>query len=382
MAFHILKNKGLFNVKKLGLIVNPIAGMGGTVGLKGTDGVLEEAKRRGSIPKALDKTQIAIEQLIGMENVIQIITCSGNMGEYALKKFNFNTKIVYSSINEQTSSQDTIQAAKKMLKEKVDIIIFSGGDGTARDIYNGVGEHITSLGIPAGVKIHSPVFAQTPAKAGELTKLFLEGRTTLTNEAEVLDIDEEEYRKGNVNIKLFGYLTVPIERRFMQNKKAPSLQSEKSQQYDIASEVIKEMLPDKYYIIGPGSTTRVIMDNLNLKNTLIGVDLILNKKLVAKDLSEKEILKYISHNEAKLIITPTGGQGYLLGRGNQQISPEVIKEIGYKNIIVIATKDKISNLRGEPLLVDTGSKETDEIFQGYTKIITGYMERVMYKIKA
>lgn len=369
-------------MKKIGLIINPIAGMGGSVGLKGTDGVLEEAIKRGSVPKALEKTKVAIEQLIGLENVLEISTCSGNMGENVLKLFNFNTKIIYSSNKENTTSQDTIEAAKKMLEENVDILIFSGGDGTAQDIYKGVGEDITSVGIPAGVKIHSSVFAQTPMKAGELVKLYIEGKTTLTKEAEVLDIDEEEYRKGIVNTKLYGYLKVPIERKFMQNKKAPSLQSEKSQQYDIAKEVIEEMLPDTYYVIGPGSTTRAIMEILNLQNTLIGVDIIFNKKLIANDLSEKQILEYISHNESKLIITPTGGQGYLLGRGNQQISDKVVKVIGKKNIMVVATKDKIANLKGEPLLVDTGSKETNEILKGYTKVITGYMERVMYKINS
>lgn len=368
-------------MKKLGLIVNPIAGMGGSVGLKGTDGVLSEAIKLGSIPKALDKTQIAIAQLIGLENVITIITCSGSMGEDTIKKLNFNTKIVYSSKNEQTSSQDTINAAKKMLEEKVDILIFSGGDGTARDIYNAVGENITSLGIPAGVKIHSPVFAQSPKKAGEVARLFVEGKTTLTNEAEVLDIDEEEYRKGNVNTRLFGYLLVPIERRFMQNKKAPSLQSEKFQQYDIAAAVIKDMLPDTYYIIGPGSTTRAIMEKLNLPNTLIGVDIICNKKLIANDISEKELLGYISEKQSKLIITPTGGQGYLLGRGNQQISPDVIKKIGKKNIIVIATKEKIAKLSGKPFLVDLGNDEMDDMLKGYVKVITGYMEKVIYKIQ-
>jgi len=368
-------------MKKIGLIVNPIAGMGGSVGLKGTDGVLAEAIKRGSIPKALDKTQIAIKQLEGLENVVEFITCSGNMGEDVLNNFKFNIKRVYSSTNQQTSSQDTIQAAKKILEENVDILIFSGGDGTARDIYKAVGESITTLGIPAGVKIHSPVFAQSPKKAGEITKLYIEEKTTLTHEAEVLDIDEDEYRKGNVNTRLFGYLTVPIERRFMQNKKAPSLQSEKNQQYDIASVVIKEMVPDTYYIIGPGSTTRAIMEKLNLQNTLIGVDVICNKKIVANDISETALLGYINEKQSKLIITPTGGQGYLLGRGNQQISPDVIKRIGKKNIIVIATKEKIAKLEGKPLLVDVGSEEVDNILRGYVKVITGYMETVMYKIQ-
>lgn len=366
-------------MKKLGLIINPIAGMGGSVGLKGTDGVLDKAIQLGSVPKALDKTKTALRQLKD-NKIIQVITCSGSMGEDALQGFDFNIKIVFSSKNKITTSQDTIEAAKKMVEEKVDILMFAGGDGTARDIYKGIGENIIAVGIPAGVKIHSPVFAQSPIKAGEIANYYLEGKTILTKEAEVLDIDEEEYRNGNVSTRLYGYMTVPVERRFMQNKKAPSPQNEKSQQYAIAHEVIKEMSEDTYYIIGPGSTTRAIMEILNLKNTLIGVDIVLNKKLVANDVSEKEILQYINEKQSKLLITPTGGQGYILGRGNQQVSPDVIKKIGKKNIIVIATKDKIANLNGEPLRVDTGDEETDKMLQGYAKVLTGFKEAVMYKV--
>ncbi|MGE5676672.1 MAG: ATP-NAD kinase family protein [Pseudomonadota bacterium] len=367
-------------MKKLGLIVNPIAGMGGSVGLKGTDGVLEEAVKRGSLPKASDKTRIAVEQLNSIKDKIEIITCDNSMGLNAIKGSDFKIKVIYSSKGNMTTSYDTTEAVKKMLDEKVDLIMFTGGDGTARDIYNGVEEKITVIGIPAGVKIHSPVFAQAPSKAGELARLYLEGKTTLTNEAEVLDIDEDEYRKGNVNTKLYGYMVVPVERRFMQDKKAPSPLSEKSQQYDIAAEVIRDMLPDIYYIIGPGSTTRAIMEKLELKNTLIGMDIICNKRLVANDLNEKQISEFVKEKEAKLIITPTGGQGFLLGRGNQQISPDIIKAIGKKNIIVIATKEKIASLKGKPLLVDIGSEKAGGILNGYIKITTGYRESIIYRI--
>lgn len=368
-------------MKKLGLIINPIAGMGGSVGLKGTDGVLDEAIKRGAVSHALEKAHIALERLTHLKNNMLVVTCSDKMGEDAAKSLGFKTKIVYRHDLERTTSLDTVNAARLLLHENVDLLLFVGGDGTARDIYNGVLENIICLGIPAGVKIHSPVFAQSPFKAGEIAKLFVEGKTTLTKEVEVIDIDEDEYRRGNVNTMLYGYLNVPVERHLMQNKKSPSPLSQKSQQYAIADEVIKEMEPDTYYIIGPGSTTRAVMEVLDLKNTLIGVDIILNKKLVANDLTEEQILNYISQKPSKLIITPTGGQGFLLGRGNQQISSQVIKKLGKKNIIVISTKEKISNLQGEPLLVDTGSEETDNMIKGYIKIITGYKEAVMYKIK-
>lgn len=367
-------------MKKLGLIVNPIAGMGGSVGLKGTDGVLEEALKRGSMPKASDKTRIALLQLRDIGEDLEIVTCKKDMGQSSIIDLDIKTRIVYCPVDKRTKSADTVEAAKKMLDERVDLILFAGGDGTARDIFRGTGGKAIVIGIPAGVKIHSAVFAQSPSKAGELAKLYLTGRTNLTNEAEVLDIDEAEYRKGNVFTKLYGYMPVPVERRFMQSKKAPSPLSEKSQQYDIAKAVIDEMVPGTYYIVGPGSTTRAIMELLGLEYTLIGIDIICNKRLLAKDLCEKQILSYIEERESKLIITPTGGQGYLLGRGNQQISPEVIRRIGKRNIIVIATKNKISDLKGNPFLIDTGCRETDIMLKGYVKVITGRMESVVYRV--
>jgi predicted polyphosphate/ATP-dependent NAD kinase len=268
-----------------------------------------------------------------------------------------------------------------MASAGADIIAFAGGDGSARDIYNAIGESLPVLGIPAGVKIHSPVYAQTPEKAGELLHLFLSGQTTLTREAEVLDINEEDYRRDVINTNLYGYLRIPFERRFMQGGKAPSPMSEKSQQLSIAGSLAQDMDQGTFYLVGPGSTTRCLMEYLKTDNTLLGVDLLLGKKTVAKDLSEHEILSHINERPAKLIITPTGGQGYLLGRGNQQISPEVIKKLGKKNIIVAATIAKLAGLFGQPLLVDTGDAYADELLRGYVKVVTGYRQASLYRVE-
>jgi predicted polyphosphate/ATP-dependent NAD kinase len=237
------------------------------------------------------------------------------------------------------------------------------------------------IGIPAGVKIHSPVYARTPEKAGELLFLHLSGKTTLTTEAEVLDIDEDDYRRDIINTRLYGYLKIPLERSFMQGGKAPSPGSEKSVQLGIAAFIAEEMTAGFYYIVGPGSTTRSLMEYLQAENTLLGVDVMLNKKTVAKDVSEKEILLLTNEKPAMLIITPTGGQGYLLGRGNQQISPEVIKKIGKEGIIAAATKSKLAGLNGQPLLVDTGDTEADNMIRGYLKVVTGYREKSVYPVE-
>ena len=369
-------------MKRVGLVVNPIAGMGGSVGLKGTDNVVEEALKRGAVAKASSRCIEALKELLPIKENIKIITANGDMGENEANVLGFDHEIIYINNGNNTTKQDTINLANELLKSEVDLIVFVGGDGTARDICNVIGQKIVAVGIPAGVKIHSPVYAQSPKKAGILINYYLSGQASFINEAEVMDIDEEEYRHGNVNTKLYGYLNIPYERRFMQSKKSASPLSEKSSQYAIANDVIANMKDDVYYLIGPGSTTRAIMEILNLSNTLIGVDLICNKKLVKNDLTESEILEFIENKPSKLIITPTGGQGFLLGRGNQQLSYKVINKVGKENIIVVATKQKMASLASEPLLVDIQDEETNKLLEGYIKVIVGYKESIIYKVKS
>lgn len=364
----------------MGLIINPVAGMGGKVGLKGTDGVSDKAVLLGAVPQAPDRAKEALNILKDIKDEIEVYTCSGEMGEKEAEEYGFITKVLWDCAD-KTNSTDTIEAAKKMLDIGVDLILFAGGDGTARDLYNAVGEEVVVVGIPAGVKIHSPVYAKNPSKAGELAKLYLMDKIKRLQEAEVLDIDEDAYRLGSVNTKLHGYLKIPFERGYAQNRKASTPFSENASQNAISFDVIDNMKKDIIYIVGPGTTTRPIMQNLNLPNTLLGVDVLCNKQIMALDVAEKQLLEITSAQECKLIITPIGGQGYLFGRGNQQISPEVIKNIGKKNIIVIATKEKISELHGNPFLVDTGDSLLNTALNGYVRVIVGYKEQIIYPIK-
>jgi len=232
----------------------------------------------------------------------------------------------------------------------------------------------------AGVKIHSPVYAIRPEAAGDLALSWLRGGCAQTREAEVVDIDETAYRDGRVSTSLYGYLQVPYERRFLQNSKAPSPLSEHSQQVNIAWEMIDQMQPDVYYLVGPGSTTRTLMDVLELPNTLIGVDLICNRQLVQSDLREQDILQRLDERETHLIITPTGGQGFLLGRGNQQLSAAVMARIGRERLHVLATQEKLFRFRGSPLLVDTGDLTVDKSLSGYVRVIIGHREEQMCRI--
>ncbi|WP_025640736.1 ATP-NAD kinase family protein [Schnuerera ultunensis] len=370
-------------MKKIGLIVNPIAGMGGKVGLKGTDGIhiLNKAVRLGATPEAPAKTLKALKKLLPVRDRLVIVTCSGNMGQEEAENMGFRTNIVYSSKEPITNSNDTKLGAKKIEEEGVDLLIFVGGDGTARDLYESVGNKQLVLGIPAGVKIHSPVYANTPEKAGELALLYVTGKNMVVREEEVVDIDEEAFRKDMVRTQLYGYLKVPVDKKFMQNKKAPTPLNEETTQKAIALDIVDHMDKDTCYIIGPGTTTRAIMQALSLPYTLLGVDVVMNRKLIKKDVSERDLLNYVNQYPSKLILTPTGGQGYLLGRGNQQISGEVVKKIGKENIIIVSTNSKIIELRGKPLLVYTGDEKVDQMLKGYYRVKVGYGMEMMYGVE-
>ena len=373
-------------MKKLGLLINPVAGMGGSVGLKGTDHMVEEAIRRGAKPRANDRVRQALKELLEIKNKLEIVTCPGDMGEDTAKSMGFRTTVLHTggrrSLKDlfDSSRTDTIVLSKAMEEAGVDLLLFAGGDGTARDIYEGVGTELPALGIPAGVKIHSPVYAKNPQSAGDLAKLWLTGKVTKTAEQEVLDIDEELDRQEIINTRLYGYLSVPLEHVFTQNRKAPTPLSETASIESIAHEIVEHMEEDTYYLIGAGTTTRGVMQMLGLKNTLIGVDLIRNKELVANDIYGDKILDFIKGKKTKLIVTVTGGQGFLFGRGNQQITPEVIREIGKENIIILATKAKIAEFHHQPFLVDTPDEELNKELCGYYRVITAYGEFTMCRV--
>ncbi|MBU0971904.1 MAG: ATP-NAD kinase family protein [Proteobacteria bacterium] len=370
-------------MKRLGFIINPIAGLGGRVGLKGTDGMAEAAMALGGLPSAPQKGARALtglaENRLGKEGVL-LLTPPGVMGETMARAAGFSPCVADLDLAEKTSGADTIAAARKIKALGADLLLFAGGDGTARDICAALGESLPCIGIPAGVKIHSPVFARTPEAAGQLARLFLEGKSSRVCEQEVLDIDEQAYRTGRVSTKLFGYLKVPDERGCMQNRKAGTPISQKASQNLIGLAMIDAMEPDVFYLVGPGTTTRPILSNLNLGHTLLGVDVVQNRQMVKMDAAEKLILEIIKGHPFKIIVTPIGGQGYLFGRGNHQFSPEIIRQAGKQNIWVGATLEKIGSLKGEPFLVDTGDPDTDRMLAGYIRVVTGYRQEMIYPV--
>jgi len=369
-------------MKKLGLIINPIAGMGGRVGLKGTDGpgILQKAIEIGAEPVAQRRTLDTLNALAPLKESIALITCPCKMGEDAAVECGFTPKIIAGLSLASTTAKDTMRAARSMREMGVDLLLFAGGDGTARDVYEAIGNSTVALGIPTGVKVHSAVFALNPVAAGDLCALYLQGKAKKVREAEVMDIDEEDYRKGNLSARLYGYLKIPFRSRYVQRLKSGSSPDERYSQESIAAFVIENMLDTHHYIIGPGTTTRAIMEKLGLDFSLLGIDIVFRKKLVGKDLNEMEILSLIQGKLCKMILTPIGSQGYLLGRGNQQISPKVISSVGKDNIIIVATPNKIDSLEGRPLFVDTGDEKTDRWLSGYFRIFTSYRDSIIYRV--
>lgn len=368
---------------KLGFIVNPIAGMGGKVGLKGTDGkdILEKARSLGALPEAPEKAKKALEALLALKDEIEVLTYPGNMGEDEVKEKGFKYKVLGESKAEM-GPKDTEEAAKKMLDMGVDLILFAGGDGTARNIYNAIDTKLPVIGIPAGVKIHSGVYANHPGSAGEVALKYLKDKESLEiKEVEVMDIDEDAFREGHLTAKLYGYMKVPFEPDLVQNQKSGGIQGEEGALDGISDKIIEQMEDGILYIIGSGTSTRPIMDKLGLTNTLLGIDIVKDKQLLASDVNEKEILKHIEDNEAKIIVTVIGGQGYVFGRGNQQISSDVIRKVGKSNIKIIATKKKLMSLGEKPLLVDTGNDEVNAMFSGYTMVRTSYTDESMHMVK-
>jgi len=367
---------------RLGLIVNPIAGIGGRVGLKGSDGaeIQRKALELGAEPQAHLRAANALDALMSLCETLELVTPPGEMGEKVARACGFAPQVIGRLPQGLTSAEDTRAAAQAMLDLPVDLILFAGGDGTARDIYHAVGKNIPVLGIPAGVKIHSAVFAIHPRLAGEIAAAYLRGERMRLREAEVIDLDEEAYRTGIVATQLYGYLKVPYCPHQLQNRKVPTPAAESARMEAIAADVIRAMQPGWLYILGPGTTTRAITDRLGFPKTLVGVDVYTTEGVVALDASESRLLALLENQPAKIIVTPIGGQGFIFGRGNQQLSPRIIRKVGRENILVVSLSEKLNALKGEPLLVDTGEPDVDEMLAGYLPVIVGYREEVVYRV--
>lgn len=362
---------------KVGFLVNPIAGMGGSVGLKGTDGeeTLREARRRGATEAAPQRAMRALRSIRSISSdgrSIEFLTCEGWMGKMETDAVGVPAVVVYTPA-EVSSGRDTQAAARIMHEHGAELIVFVGGDGTARDLLDAIGQKVPIVGVPAGVKMHSAVFAHTPEEAGEIVNSFV--RQPATKQAEVMDIDEELFRKGTLKAKLFGYALVPDDPEHLQSGKSVYHSgSAEDEAEEIGQYLADTMEPGVLYILGPGSTTAHIARILGENKTLLGVDAFLDRRNILADAGEKDLLELLKEKtQAFVVVTPIGSQGFLFGRGNQQLSPRVLRAVGTKNVIVIATPSK---LRDTPVLrADTGDPDLDRTLKGPTKVVTGYRRR-------
>ncbi|MFA7554371.1 MAG: ATP-NAD kinase family protein [Spongiibacteraceae bacterium] len=366
---------------KLGLVVNPLAGIGGPLALKGSDDIVAAA---AIAAKDLRSSLRATAALAGIAtpDKVQIYCFAGAMGESAAAAAGFSPIIIGEALQQHSNAEDTVLAAMALRDSGVDLILFAGGDGTARDVFRGVGSQFPVLGVPAGVKMHSGVYAVSPQAAGDLLNRLIDGLLVHVGLAEVRDIDEQAFRQGRVTSKFYGELLVPTEGHFLQQTKNSGREVEVLVIQDIAADIVESMDDDTLYIIGPGTTTRAIMEQLGLDNTLLGVDVIQSGQLIGNDLNEQQLLACITEHSGpvKIIITAIGGQGHILGRGNQQLSPSVIRAAGLESIVVVATKTKITELEGRPLLVDSNDPQLDQQLSGYRQVITGYHDAIIYPV--
>jgi len=375
-------------VIKIGLIVNPIAGMGGRVGLKGTDGVLEKAIKLGATPVSPIKIKEMLKkftEIFSNDNTIKWYTTKGIMGSDYLDSIGIkNYEIVYKPKTSNTNSTDTKKTCKIFYNKKVDLILFCGGDGTARNIFEIIGNKIPILGIPSGVKMHSGAFGINTSATAKILNDFVKKNLTI-GDIEIMDLDEDLYRKGEWNIRLFGVAKGIVEPTYIQVGKSTYDTISNGEIKDELYEHIMEEMENHtevLYLFGPGGTIDYIAHKLNLDNTLLGIDAVYNKKIIGKDLNEIKLLNLLAkYQKAKLILSPIGAQGFILGRGNLQLSPKVVKKIGIDNIIVLSTPSKLKNT---PVIrVDTGDRELDKQFAelDYILVVTGYRFSRVIKIQ-
>jgi predicted polyphosphate/ATP-dependent NAD kinase len=370
----------------LGFIVNPIAGMGGKVGLKGTDNAYKEALAKGATPIAPSRATEFLRKLKRnlTNEQIAVLTCPGIMGEEEAIGADFPVKVLPMRIEETTTANDTKTAVDLLNSAGVDLIVFVGGDGTAKDIFDAArnSPQTPVLGVPSGVKMYSGVFAISPMDAVEVVLAYAQGHAS-TTELEIMDSDEKAIQKDVFAVKLLGFLKSPFLANRIQGSKeaSPETEDEIDNQKAIAKFIIEELPSGATLILGPGTTVKQIADTLGIRKTVLGVDVYLNGRETL-DVDEKQILSLIDNWENTwIILSPIGHQGILLGRGNQQISPNVIKRVGKARVVIAATKSKLQTIDEKTLRVDTGDAEADAMLGGYIRVVTDYKEWRMVQVR-
>lgn len=403
----------------LALVVNPVAGVGGPAGLAGSDGadVQVEAAARGSHPRAAERARLALEVVASTADASRqpVLTAAGAMGEHAVRAAGLEPRVVYTPAGGTTDPADTTAAVRALVDAGATLVLFAGGDGTARDVAAGLHEspvvstspghadpprprdgvaaedaddssRPAALGIPAGVKMYSPVFAVSPRAAGALAAAWAaasaSGGALPVQEREVLDIDEAAMRRARVEPRLYATMPVPYRAGRTQSRKAATPASEHAAVAAAARGAARAMRPGVRYLLGPGGTMAELARALGVAKTPLGVDVVLDGRVVRAGASEHDLVDEISRGPAQAVVSVIGGQGFLLGRGNQQLSARVLRLLDDDPIMVVAPEQKLIDLGGRPLLVDTGDPRVDARLTGFARVVTGPGASSFYPVHA
>jgi len=366
-------------MRRIGLVVNPIAGMGGPVGLKGTDGKVAEARRRGAEPRAPDRARTALDALAESGADVELLTYGGPMGEELARAAGFDPVVVGSpenvestdsqnQIGAETTAEDTRRAVEAFVERDLDLVLFVGGDGTATDVaetLERLDSEVPILGVPAGVKVYSSVFAVRPAAAGRIAATFEETET-----GEVNDIDEDDYSEGRVSTNLRAIVETPraAERQASKQLGGGTVET-------LAEGIAEDVRDGVTYVLGPGGTLGAVKAALGFDGTPIGVDVWRDGEVLVRDGGASEIEAALGE-ENVVVVSPIGGQGFVFGRGNQQISPAVIRA---STVEVVASREKLDGL--DVLRVDTGDPQLDDELRGWHRVRVGRYEQRLVRIE-
>lgn len=373
---------------RVGLVINPYAGAGGPLALKGSDDLPDALRQRlhAEAGDAASPAQLRVLALLRALRAqpnfdaarLRLVTVAGAMGGDVVARAGFTADLLALDPPLVSSAADTRAVARALQAAGIDLLLFAGGDGTARDICAEIGLTLPALGIPAGVKMHSGVFAINPALGAELLAELLAGRWVTLDLAEVRDIDEAEIRQGRVRARHYGELRVPVTARHLQQVKCSGREDEALVVGEIAAGLVETLMPGVTYAFGPGTTVAAVMAALALPKTLLGFDLVRDGRLLQADVGADDLLRIAAEGPLQVVITPTGGQGSLIGRGNQQLSPTLLRGLGRDSVVVLATHAKLDALAGRPLRLDTGDAALDAAWSGLWPIVTGYQQQVLY----
>jgi predicted polyphosphate/ATP-dependent NAD kinase len=367
----------------IGIVINPLAGVGGAVGLKGSDGA-DTVEAARALHASFDAGTRALPALLKLRaldaSCVRVVTAAAKMGEDACRLAGLNAQVVAWAKGAPSSSADTRAACRAFIDAGADLILFAGGDGTARDVAAIAGTDIPLIGVPCGVKMYSGVFALSAARAGELAAHCTHGAFD-TQRVELLDIDEALLRADRASSRLHGYALAPVDRVRMQGSKAHMPANDRADIDAACRQLAAEFERDTLYIVGPGTTMAALCEHAGVQGTLLGVDAIVNGSIVAADASEATLLSLLDRwSSAVIVVGVIGRQGCLFGRGNQPISARVLGRVPRQRIEALASVHKLLSLVDGRLFVDTGDADMDRALAGPLRIRTGANRSMVMRV--